>query len=825
MVDWKKVEDGIAAAESLAVADRLSFLESYCLGDAELRAEIDSLLMVADAAGSFLEHSYGAHAAALLDDHNSGRKFGNYEIVREMGHGGMGAVYLARRTDGEFDQQVALKIVRGSLADSRMVERFRQERQILASLNHPNIAKLLDGGVSVTGEPFLAMEYVEGETITDFVARTKPPISMILRLFVKVCSAVAYAHRNLVVHRDIKPGNILVTPDGEPKLLDFGLAKLSADEFAGNGEQTETIFRALTPAYASPEQFLSQPITTASDIYSLGVLLFELLTGRRPFNFERRSLDDIVTTIATAEPALPSTVADKSIASQLKGDLDTIVRMAIRKEPERRYSSVTEFADDIERHLNGIPVAARPHTTRYRAGKFVRRHRIAAASTVLIAITLLAGISVSLRQTQQARIEKVKAQAVSEFLQSMLSASSPTSSLKQKKNDLTVKDLLDDASERLSGEMLSEQPEVKATLQQIIGTSYLSIGQYDRAEQNLNSAYSSQIALYGDESDETLKTLVLLASLWTVRGDVARAREFYERRLSILRESYRNGRVTGDFLIQALNDYALVVRAQGDSREAERLLIESIEISRSTNGTAGGVLQGVLALTLADQGRFSEAEALVQKEVENIRRQNGNDSPELASVLTGLGSFQLEQGKYSEAASNLKAGEAIYRKLNAPTFLALGDNLRLQANNYLREGDLSSAEKRIDEALAIYEAGTTSRYVNYATAVMVKGSILAKTDRIPEGESLLRTALDLRNANLPATHYLTALTKEALGECLLAQNKVAEAEELLHDSFQNLRESQGLKNPRTSLAGVQLARSYRAAGKDDLAAEIEDQIR
>lgn len=380
---------------------RNDLLDELCGGDQILRGEVESWLVSHAESEGFIETPVFS-ADSLVDQPSSmaGRQFGNFRIVREIGRGGMGAVYLAERRDGEFEQEVALKIVRQSIAESQLIERFRHERQILANLNHPNIAKLLDGGVSENGEPFLVMEFVEGKTIGEFVAERSLTLEESLALFLKVCSAVAYAHRNLVVHRDIKPGNILVNANGEPKLLDFGLAKLIDDGLGDNANTTRTEFRALTPAYASPEQLKGESITTSSDVYSLGVLLYELLTGNRPFNFEGMSLVEIIHAISTSEPGSPrSTVLGNY---NLKGDLRTIVLKALRNEPERRYQSVEHFADDIQRYLDRLPVMARRDTFYYRLNRFVIRHRIGVAAAALVFITVVTGIALTVREKRKA---------------------------------------------------------------------------------------------------------------------------------------------------------------------------------------------------------------------------------------------------------------------------------------------------------------------------------------------------------------------------------------------------------------------------------------
>lgn len=398
MDTWQRVKEIFSLVIDEPAEDRLNKIAELCGGDRRLQVEVESWLASYGEAEEFLETPVASHADFAAGKSAAGRRFGSYALEREIGYGGMGAVYLAKRTDGEFEQAVALKIVRQSIAESHMIERFRRERQILASLNHPNIAKLLDGGVSENGEPYLVMEYVEGVPITGFALTLS--VDQKLRLFLKVCSALSYAHRNLVVHRDIKPGNILVTSDGEAKLLDFGLAKLIDEGLGLDVTETATSYRALTPAYASPEQLRGDAITTSSDVYSLGVVLHELLAGERPFKFEGMSLDEIIRAVSSTEPALPSRTTATN--PKLKGDLDNIILKALRNEPDRRYGSVEQLAEDIERHLSGLPVMARKDTFYYRASKFVMRHRGAVAAALLIMATVVTGVVLTVREKQKA---------------------------------------------------------------------------------------------------------------------------------------------------------------------------------------------------------------------------------------------------------------------------------------------------------------------------------------------------------------------------------------------------------------------------------------
>lgn len=409
---WELIKRLFAEAAELPAGRREEFLRSEAAGDDSLIAEVNSLLASADETGNIIESNALDLEAGLRTGTADlvGQTFGNYRIIREIGSGGMGSVFLAERIDGQLAMQVALKIVRQSIAGREVVSQFRRERQILADLHHPNIAVLLDGGVSGRGEPYLAMEYIDGRSLTEFASAEKLAVDERLRLFLKVCSAVAFAHRNLVVHRDIKPSNILVNGEGEPKLLDFGLAKA----FELDANTTQTGFRAFTPSYASPEQFLGRNVTTLSDVYSLGVVLYELLTGRKPFNFESRSLDEMIRTISDADPPRPSEItrgeADTSGLS-LDRDLDNIVLKALQKEPAMRYGSVEDLARDIERYLAGEPVTARPNTFTYRAGKFIRRNRVAVAAAGIVLLSLIAGLAATAWQFNETRKERDRAEA------------------------------------------------------------------------------------------------------------------------------------------------------------------------------------------------------------------------------------------------------------------------------------------------------------------------------------------------------------------------------------------------------------------------------
>lgn len=433
--EWHKIKPILEKALELAPPARAGYLDFACAGQPSMRTELDSLLQSHDGDRAFLESPPAVDVEdltiAVAPLKFTGRRLGPYELLAQIGEGGMGEVYRAGRADGMFDKQVAIKLVRSGLSTDFFVERFRNERQILASLEHPNIARLLDGGVTDDGLPYVVLEFVSGMPIDDFCARHDLPIADRLNLFRTVCSAVQYAHQNLVVHRDLKPGNILVTEDRVPKLLDFGIAKILEAEREGTGaDRTLTVMRIMTPDFASPEQVRGDPITTASDVYSLGVILYLLLTGRRPYHTSSAAPHEIIKAICDTDPEKPSTVVTRPENSKnplkansagkakessapdskreklrrtLSGDLDTIVLKALRKEPARRYATVEQFSEDIRRHLEHLPVTARKDTPTYLASKFIMRHKAGVSAALVVALTLIAALLITVREERLAQ--------------------------------------------------------------------------------------------------------------------------------------------------------------------------------------------------------------------------------------------------------------------------------------------------------------------------------------------------------------------------------------------------------------------------------------
>ncbi|HJP92025.1 MAG TPA: protein kinase [Pyrinomonadaceae bacterium] len=426
---WQQVKQILAKALDVDSGRQQEFLDFACGSDSGLRAEVESLLAHRVETSSDVIEMCASDAARFrvkAEPSRAGTRIGAYRVVREIGHGGMGAVFLAVRDDEQYQQQVAIKLIKSNIADDAMRRRFRNEMQILADLNHPSIARLFDAGQTEDGVPYLVMEYVEGQPINVYCEEQDVSTEQRLRLFCMVCEAVQYAHQHLVIHRDIKPGNILVTNEGVPKLVDFGIAKLL--DRSNSAEATVTAIQFMTPQYASPEQILGGSVTTATDVYSLGVVLYELLSGQLPYRLKSRLPHEVAKAICDQDPQRPSAAivqtnggepsasigtavrSHTSRRKRLHSDLDNIVLMAMRKEPERRYPTAEQLADDIRRHLNGLPVRARADTFTYRTGKFIRRQKVAVTAALLIALTLIFGIIATLSQNRVARAERARAE-------------------------------------------------------------------------------------------------------------------------------------------------------------------------------------------------------------------------------------------------------------------------------------------------------------------------------------------------------------------------------------------------------------------------------
>jgi serine/threonine-protein kinase len=775
--EWSKIDELLDAALELEPPERQTFLDG--LDAPDLRREVESLLACEKNTNGFLDAPALALSADFFDqdgeDERAGQTVGNYRIIREIGRGGMGTVFLAERADGEFEHQVALKVVRRSFADTELKRRFRRERQILASLNHPNIARLMDGGVSDDGEPYLVMEYVEGARIDHYCQEQKLSTRERLRLFLDVCRGVSYAHQHLVVHRDIKPSNILVTKDSVPKLLDFGIAKLIDEE--QTGEHTRTEMRAFTLEYASPEQVSGAPITTASDVYSLGVLLRDLLheTKRAP---------------------------DKTIASV---ELENIVAMARREDPARRYASAGQLAEDVQLYLDGLPVRAQKDSFAYRAGKFVKRNKIGVAAAAIVLFTLIGGIvatvwqarrataqaRIAAEQRDRARLEAAKAERINAFLQSIFASADPSwySSGHGQRGEVKVVDVLGQAGRRIDADF-KDQPEIRAELHHTIGTTFQSLGQYESAHTHFRAALDAYRGLYGERHPKVAEALFYLAASTGGTGDTAGSLALLRQSLEVFREVDPNN-INVPYL---LHDLAATLNAVGETAAAEQAAQEGLKLARQRYGD-----EHVLTLSLLSVlGRFHErrgdlgqAKTTYQTVLAAYNRMPNGRIVSLG-MLQNLGRLSMYAGEFEQAETQLREAFEISRQTrneNHPDHLNLLVDL---AEIHYLQGEYADAERAAASALDRLSRGASRKSFYQLRGLSLLSVIHARTNRSARAAVFLRDALRLFNDLPEVERYWGGIL---LGEALIVMKRDVEARTLLMKTYEFYAGSYGEQNP------------------------------
>ncbi len=817
---FELLENAFETCRDLSESEREEWLNNV-IGDEELRKEIRSLCQAHSEASGFLGGTIGRLAAAAASDKVKvpvGRQFGKYSIVREIGSGGMGAVFLAERNDGQFDQQVAIKIIRQSLADRALIEQFARERRILGSLDHPNIAKLFDGGVSETGEPYLVMEYIKGKTLLDHALENDLDLYSRLRLFGEICRAVSYAHANLVIHRDLKPSNILVTNTGVPKLLDFGLAKVLSDSMSPKKTAT-TVYPALTPAYASPEQLRGEPITTASDVYSLGVVLYELLTSRRPYALESYSYGEVLRAVSTSEPVPPSSVSARSEKSvirtpALKGDLDNVILMALCREPERRYGSVEAFARDLERYLNGRPVSARANTVAYRARKFIARNKVAATAAAVAFFVLVAGVvgvlyqaNIAQRQRDLALAEQSKAEKISLFMTKALAYSIPTARQGGTNNakDATITQMLDDLAPRIETE-LADQPEVRANVERTIGVAYTAQSKFDRAEKYLGNSLTTFEQIYGPDGQEVAATLIGLGEARSLKGDYKNGTADLQRAIDIFhksppdRQEYRNAMITG------LVDLAGVAWTMGDFAKADQGYSEALTIGTSNPETERikiALARSGLGLTRYGQGRMDEAIEMLSTAVSEYR-QIPDTNWALPEALNYLGQAQLWSGKYDEALSTLHESERLALQIFGESSPMYNRSLWLQTYALCMSGRCQEALKTIKRSEELRQEYFPANDVLAGNGLDGMALVYNGIGQPQRAETCARQAIEHYSKSTPPGSPTMTLARLHLGEALVAEKKLSDAEAVLKQALIDATAAQGADHWRTKMIAERL---------------------
>jgi eukaryotic-like serine/threonine-protein kinase len=788
---WDRLQSIFLAALERPPDQRPAFLDSACADDGALRAEAAAMLAAHARVTDNSRRDTPPIARGGDSNGHHTKRLGPYLLRDLIGRGGMGEVFRAQRVDDAYRQVVAIKLLRSGLACDELAHRFRVERQILARLQHPSIATLLDGGMDEDDRPYLVMQYVDGRPITDYADDAKLPIAERLRLFGTVCRAVHFAHRNLVVHRDLKPSNILVDSDGNPCLLDFGIAKLLDPAGLGVSASLTRDHLLLTPEHAAPEQVLGGVITTATDVYALGVLLYELLTGTRPF----RASAEVAwqREVCEQDPLPPSAVLDApdtaltavrrgtrpaALRQTVRGDLDQIVLKALRKEPDRRYASAEQLAEDVERFLEQRPVLARPDTVAYRVRRFVRRNRAAVAAAAAVVLALVAGLSLALlgqkralQAERLARDEAATSSQISDFLIQLFQSSDPGVALGE---SVTARELLDRGALRIE-EQLGEQPIVRARLLRTMGRAYLGLGLFDPAQLLLEQELAVQRARGRNGVVDGSRASVELAGIHASKGDYPRARELALGAVAVLE---REVAPEDPDLLRALNTLARVYGQLGDYAGAGAILERVVEI-HERNGEPEHIdlysPLNNLAIVRWRLGDFEGARSRYERALRIVERHRGTDDPSAAHTLNNLALVHRGAGDAGLAIATHERALAIRRKILGPNHPDIGESLNNLGVVFLDTEEFDRARAHFEEALAIRERA------------------------------------------IGADHPHTASTRSNLGSALLGSGDHAAATVFFESALASLRTSVGSDHVMTSYPLLGLARLDASRGATDVA--------
>ncbi len=848
---FARLKEILASALNLPEAERPAYVASACSGDPALREEVDRILagdparhavLRSEGLGDLLGRALPTETP--LAEAKPLERIGPYRIVEPLGEGGMGAVYLAEQEE-PIRRRVALKLVKAGLDTRSVLARFESERQALAVMDHPHIARIFDAGATERGRPYFVMELVRGEPITDYCDRRGLSTRARLELFTSVCRAVQHAHHNGVIHRDLKPSNILVAEaDGEPvpKVIDFGIAKAASAPPAEGTLATQRGQLIGTPEYMSPEQTESGAldVDTRTDVYSLGVVLYELLTGARPFDPERlRSAGpaELQRIIREEEPPKPSTKVSaggaragevatrnatdvRALARQLRGDLDWIVLKAMEKDRARRYETANGLALDIERHLRDEPVLARPPSAAYRLRKFAKRHKVgvAVASAVVFGIVSAAvGLTYALfesnRQRALAERARDESEAVTAFLSKMLAAADP----RERGRDTPVGDLLDAASASIGSEFVGA-PLVEAELRATMGSAYRALGDYAAAEENLARAVETQRRSLGREHPKALSTMNTLGILRGQQGRFAEAESLHAEVLGIQR------RVFGDDhpeTLESMTNLAAVLSDEGRRGEAVPLMRGAVEGLRRTLGEEDRVTLGAmsnLANLYTDLGRVAEAESLQIRTLAVSRRVRGDDHPETLTTMNVLAALYIAQRRHAEAEPLLEALVAARRRMlgdDHPETLTAMNNLASLYFDVGRFGESTALHREIHETR---RRVLGEEHIHTLVSMSNLGDAQTHAGQAALAEPILSTAVKSAARVVGSGHPLHAVTMRKHGVCLARLGRYGEAEATLLEARRLIAAAYGPDHERTRLAERDLADLYESWGRGGEAA-------
>ncbi len=822
---WRRISAVFDQVVEALPAQRTALLDLSCNGDDELRLEVQSLLD-ADAAGDALDrhapklrNAVAVEWARDLEAATGGSIIGSWRVIRELGRGGMGVVLLAERVDGQFEQRVALKLVKRGMDSDAVLTRFLRERQILARLSHPNIARLIDGGLSGEGRPYFVMEYVEGAPILDYCAGHSLGLRARLECILQICAALQFAHRRLVVHLDIKPSNVVVTENGDVKLLDFGIAKLLGGAPTDAAMQTHTQRqRPLTPGYASPEQLLGEPVSTATDVYGIGCLLYELLTGYRataavaPSGLdERQGLN--------REPLPPSKAgfAQKTPGislRKLRGDLDTIALKALKSEPERRYPTVEALAEDLRRFLDGQPIAARRDTLLYRTGKFVARHRFGVALAILGFAGLLATATFALVQAASARAHALRAQAVTQYLVDVFRVADPKRMPGGLK--LSVREVLDAGTKRLQSQ-LDQQPQLEATFSVVLGSIYQGLGENDRAVDLLQHSLNVSAANWpGDASHAD--TLALLARAQYEKGDYGSAAATTARARA---EHLAQGKTGSPMIAKDLALQGEIARREGEFAKGAALIAQALAMSRATMKSPDAQIAAQLnqlAALYGDMNRIEQATQLTEQSLAMFRELYGENHLDVAENLVNLGVFLMQTDHIARALPVFDEAIAIYRRLLPANHPLLALALANEARAFDRLKRYRDADPLYREALEMQQHVLGPQHPDLATTLNNLAVLRMHVDDFTGSALYSREAMAIWAAQGKPEHPFALISKAHLAAALRESGDLAQSELITREVLAARRRQLGEENRAFALGLDDLGVVLRLTGRPEKAA-------